>query len=98
MTVRDLMERMDVTEFREWAHFYSEDPWGELRADRRTALLAMQFYNAHRARNSPVGKLDDFMLYQPFKQIEGDDDAALRLITQAKAHNTRHRMMKQWQR
>lgn len=98
MTVRELTERMEHTEFLEWMSFYQQDPWGELRADRRTALLAMQFYNAHRARNAKPAKLDDFMLYQPFKVVESEDDAELRILSQAKALNARTRMMQQWQR
>lgn len=85
MTVRELEHRMEYREFCEWAEFYSQDPWGELRADRRTALLALQFHNAHRSRNSPPAKLDDFMLYEPFKQEETEEQAGQRLVAQALA-------------
>lgn len=96
MTVREMSERMDYTEFLEWQVFYANDPWGELRADRRTALLASQFYNAHRNKNSPPAKLNDFMLYEPFKQVETEDEAAARLMNQVRALKARNAGGQTW--
>lgn len=98
MTVRELYERMEYTEFLEWTVIWNQDPWGELRADRRTALLATQFYNAHRARNAAPAKLDDFMLYRPFEEIEQPQQAGMRLLTQARAYNARRKALQQWRR
>ena len=98
MTVGELMQRMDSREFAEWQIVYAHDPFGDLRADRRTALLAMQFYNAHRAKEQPPRGLDEFMLYKPFAQPESNDEAAARILGQARALTARQQGIKQWRR
>ena len=96
MTVRELCERMEYTEFLEWTVIWNQDPWGEQRADRRTALLASQFFNVHRARNAAPAKLDDFMLYRPFEETEKPQQAATRLLAQAHGYNARRKALQQW--
>ena len=98
MTVGEMLERMDSREFAEWQIVYAHDPFGELRADRRTALLAMQFYNAHRGKEHPARGLDDFVLYKPFVVPETDEEAASRILSQARALTARQQGIKQWRR
>jgi Protein of unknown function (DUF4035) len=89
-TVAELCERMSSAEFTEWVVVYHEDPFGELRADRRNAQLAALLYNAHRGRNSPALGERDFMLYHPFegRVQESDEAVSARLLHWAQAHNT----------
>lgn len=61
-TVREAQSRCDAQEFADWLAFYRIDPWGEHRADQRTALLAMAEM-AGKTRK-PL-RFDDWMLYKP---------------------------------
>jgi len=87
-TVEELGERMSSSEFTEWAVFYAHDPWGEQRADWRTARLCELFYNAHRGRDAPALHVKDFMPPPPFEQpadqAEADEEAGVRLYQQLK--------------
>jgi Protein of unknown function (DUF4035) len=89
-TVEELGERMSSSEFREWTVFYANDPWGEARADLRSAHLASLFYNAHRSKDAPVGQLADFVLFRPFepeakRETETEEEAGIRLMNQLRA-------------
>lgn len=53
------------------------DPFGEWRADLRTATLAALYVNAHRAKGSSPVAIDDFMpkFYQPAPAAPEPDEA-----------------------
>ena len=62
--VEDIEQNMSVLEFMEWELFYSIEPFGELRADLRSAHEMQQQGNIH--RNSKTKKapwrLKDFIM------------------------------------
>lgn len=62
-TVAELQQRMGAAEFAAWMAFYQAEPFGELRADMRSAMLATLTANAHRnakKKRQPF-ELSDFM-------------------------------------
>jgi len=66
MTVRELLMRIDSRELSEWMAFYSIEPFGELRADMRAAMVA--FHIAAGAGAKDI-KIEDFLLkFDPPKQ------------------------------
>lgn len=69
---------MSYLELTEWAEYYAIEPFGEWRADVRTALLASMQANLNRdekKRPEPYG-LDDFMLFEKRKEaiVMSDED------------------------
>lgn len=71
--VDGLLDRMSARQFAEWAAFYVQDPWGERRADLRSALSASALANLWRsAKSRPVVPLD-FMPYEPKPPIAEDE-------------------------
>ena len=87
MTVNELSERLTAAEEAHWIALYRVDPWGDQRADARTALLAQMQYNTHAKKPR---KLEDFLLYKDKPVQQGDSNATLRsnfdrLITRQKS-------------
>lgn len=68
MTVRELHARIDSSEFAEWMAFYRIEPWGEERADYRSAMIAQVMANIFRGKNSRPHKVEDFLLFREPKQ------------------------------
>ena len=60
-----LAARLTSSQMTEWQAYFAEDPWGEERADLRSAILASLFANAHRdpAQHSEPYRPVDFMPY-----------------------------------
>lgn len=61
MTVRELGRRMDARELREWEEFYGLEPFGDLPADRRMAILATVCAAPWTPKDAPPPKPSDFM-------------------------------------
>ncbi len=62
-TVGELQQRMGAAEFASWLAFYQMEPFGELRADMRAAMLASLTANAHRntKKRAKPFELGDFL-------------------------------------
>lgn len=70
--VSDIEENMTAVEFKEWMAFYDIEPFGELRADIRSAHQMQQLGNIHRntkKRKAPFA-LKDFMM--SFGEMKGN--------------------------
>jgi hypothetical protein len=61
MTVRELLAKLGSDELSEWMAFYQLEPFGDFRADYRSALMTSTFANAHRHKDSPPFSPEDFM-------------------------------------
>ena len=55
-----MLSKMDSREISEWMAYYSMDPFGEVRADYRMAMLACLTANINRGNGQPF-KVSDFM-------------------------------------
>lgn len=78
------MAGMSAAQLRGWIEYYEYEPFGEERADLRTAIVACVVANANRSRNQKPFKVNDFMpkfgpkqpqtwqqqkaMFNPFKQ------------------------------
>lgn len=62
MTKAELLNRISSREISEWIAFYNIEPFGEMRADLRAALIATVMANAWRGANQSPFKITDFML------------------------------------
>ena len=70
MTVGRLMREMTIREFAHWQVFYREDPFGDDRADIRSAQVSAILANANRdpkKRDKPF-EVIDFMPYAKRRQ------------------------------
>jgi len=56
-----LLARIDSAELSEWMGFYSIEPFGEERADLRSAIIACTMANAWRGKNQRPFKVSDFI-------------------------------------
>jgi hypothetical protein len=61
MTRRELLARTTIREREEWAAYFALEPFGEERADLRSAIVASTVANANRGRKTPAFKASDFM-------------------------------------
>lgn len=58
-TLAELDDRMTMKEFRLWAEMYQREPWGDARADLRTASLTAVMANCHSLKR--MYKTSDFL-------------------------------------
>ncbi|NBT83020.1 MAG: DUF4035 domain-containing protein [Betaproteobacteria bacterium] len=63
MPVRELLARVGSDELTEWMAFYQLEPFGEMRADLRSGVVASTFANAHRTKDARAFTPEDFMPY-----------------------------------
>jgi hypothetical protein len=61
MSVRELLVRMDSRELAEWQAYEKIEPFGEWRADLRSAIVASVVANAFRGKDSRPVSPEDFM-------------------------------------
>jgi hypothetical protein len=59
--VRELLSRIGSDEITEWMAFYQLEPFGDMRADIRSGVIACTFANAHRTQHTPPFTPEDFM-------------------------------------
>lgn len=73
MPVSELMQRMTALEETYWAAFYRASPWGDHRADIRSAQICQILYNANTTKKSRAKTLTDFL---PFyrKRVKPDEN------------------------
>lgn len=64
MTVAELGDRMTARELAEWKAYYELEPFGDLRADYRTGLLASMLANLVRGKNDKPLTPKDFILHR----------------------------------
>jgi hypothetical protein len=58
-----MLSEIGSRQYLEWKAFYALDPWGDQRADVRTAIVAAVMANAWRGKDEgPIG-LETFMLF-----------------------------------
>ena len=75
--------RLDLTsgELTDWLAYYSIEPWGEERADLRSAIIAAIMSNRWRGKNERPRKIEEFM---PFTiQPEKSETAMLQIVKEA---------------
>lgn len=60
-TVREMLDTMSSNELTEWQAFFKIEPWGEDRADWRSAQIAALIYTANKGKRSPKREVRDFM-------------------------------------
>ena len=73
LTVSELLSRCSSSELSEWLAFYSVEPFGELRADFRSAVVACTIANSNRGKGKAY-KPNDFMPnFEEKKPMTGDE-------------------------
>ena len=67
--MREAKARISPIEFEGWQAFYAINPWGESRADLRSAVVAHVMANAFRKKGARAFKPKDFMpdFEKPYK-------------------------------
>ena len=63
--VSGLLDSLPNRAILEWIAYYELEPWGEARADTRTAIIAATTYNMNRGRGQPARQVADFMAHKP---------------------------------
>ncbi len=61
LPVRELLARIGSDELTEWMAFYQLEPFGDFRADLRSAIVACTLANAHRSKEGRPFTPEDFM-------------------------------------
>ena len=59
-TLQEAMSRCDSRQYAEWRAYYEVEPWGEERADLRSAIIACTIANVHRGKGKAF-EPGDFM-------------------------------------
>lgn len=79
----------------QWQVYYMYEPWDDLRADRRAALIAYTMYQMNRGKGSQNITVAEFMamINRPIHEAQQapDEVHAQRLMAGARAHNVRVR-------
>lgn len=75
MTVAALSRDLTAAEEAHWIAKYRKQPWGDLAADARNALIAQLIHNTHAKKPK---KMQDFMLFAEKKEQAGDTPAKIR--------------------
>ena len=76
MPVREMLARMGSDEFSEWLAFYQLEPFGDLRGDYRSGVVAATLANVHRTKESRAFRPEDFMPFLEQPESEGGQDGA----------------------
>lgn len=71
MPVRQLLAAIGSDELTEWMAFYQLEPFGDLRGDYRSGVVAATFANAHRVNGAKPLTPEDFM---PFMDKAGESN------------------------
>lgn len=75
-----MLAGMSSRELSEWMAYYEIEPFGEWRADVRSAIVAMTVAAANRGKRQGAPKLEDFM--PKFDQVatKGDPESLLEKV------------------
>lgn len=85
-TVAELEETLSSRELSEWIAFYAMEPFGEQRADLRSAIIAATVANCHRVSGTAFQPAD-FMPYETRKKdVRESIDAIRSMIQGGKRH------------
>ena len=63
-----LLESLTYRAWLEWIAYFEREPWGEARADERSAIVASVVYNMNRGRGNPARPMKDFMARPPSRK------------------------------
>lgn len=70
MTVRELLSSIDSRELSEWIALYGLEPFGDVRKDLQTSLLATVMANAWCGSKDKTFTMNDFMLFGKEKKSD----------------------------
>lgn len=89
MSVAQAQREIDSQEFAGWLAFDRVSPFGEERADLRSAIIAATFANAHRGKNTKAFTVADFTprFDDPKSATQTPDEMFARLAAHAVVHN-----------
>jgi len=87
MSVRQAQLQISSSEFSEWAAYSALEPFGEERADMRSAIIACVIANSNRGKNQPPFKVSDFMPKFGRKKPQTWQEMKARFKTFAALHN-----------
>jgi hypothetical protein len=62
--VSGLLDCLPHRDLLAWVAYFEREPWGETRADVRSAIIAATSYNMQRARGQPARQVADFMAHK----------------------------------
>jgi hypothetical protein len=81
LPVRELLARIGSDELTEWMAFYQLEPFGDFRADLRSAIVASTLANAHRSKEGKPFTPEDFMPFvdKQHKELRSDQPKASEL-------------------
>ena len=74
MTVSEMLGRMDSTELAEWMAYDRIEPFGDQRADLRSAILCQQILAPYLKEGA---KLPDLKRFMPFVEQEPEEEQGL---------------------
>lgn len=75
-----MLRRLTAKQFLEWEHYARLEPFGELRADYRAALIASVIANVNRGSKQKPYTLEDFLLKfaeEPVRKQTVEDQLAV---------------------
>ena len=83
MTVNQLMREMSALEETYWQAYYQDDPFGDHRADLRSAQITHMLHLVNSSKKSERKKLTDFL---PFyrKKATVDEDVSTSILNRFK--------------
>lgn len=96
MTVAEAQARVDSREFAAWLAYDRVEPFGESRADLRTAIVACVVANANRGKAGQAFTPKDFMPDFSHRPSQSPDEIQSRLFVLAEVHN--HRVQRKGKR
>lgn len=93
MSVARCQREVSSAEFAEWIAYYTVEPFGEQRADLRSAIIATVIANVNRGKGQRPFKTDDFMpdFGKPDKRKQSDEQIAATFTAFIEQHNAAQR-------
>jgi hypothetical protein len=88
MSVAQAQREIDSQEFASWLAYDRISPFGEERADLRSAIVAATLANANRGKGTKPFTTADFMpRWDAVTEVQTPEEMLSRLATHAVAHN-----------
>lgn len=72
-----LLARYPRRAWLDWLAYHELEPWGEDRADARSAIVASLIYNTNRGRGAQARRPKDFMAFTPRERGLSEEKRAL---------------------
>lgn len=76
----ELAEAIDGAELTEWMAFFDLEPFGDVRADVRSAIVAQTIANVNRSKGQPAFEVEDFMPQFETRAQTPEEEYALFLL------------------